>query len=1309
MLFTKYDLERGSWDSEPEELELPPLFFSILAVHSSIDTEPPKLAFHARYGEDVVYVRPLSKDCDGWEQPYTSEDEDGSGEGEWREYRTHGVFSDCNLHAVMECERDGGRYLFVCTNRIISTIDTPNVYIYYDQNEGSETGYIYQYRDNQLLDFAGVLPISSTGWCIYYKDNGGQLYQFSTDEEFVNTGTILQDPVDPISRLSRIVPHNGPSPERALLSAIIELKWQSSVYYKFLTYEWSESSFSQSFQYRINPLCPPLGTEDYFLNGSLPSPFDISTNISETELQQRSFLIRWITHENMGEATLMNTQIYLEEAFYFVHIQIAIQLHRHGHFTETLDWFRNVYDYRIPVARRKIGSMLRQEETVEFVGYRRSDGWLLDPLNPHQIALTRGKSETYTRFTILALVRCFLDYADAEFSLDTAESVPRARALYTTALELLETEVLQQRITPDCEEMIDQLEVEVGGELEGSASKYLPLWNFIISVLRESDTMETLSGTIGDINRTLSGDEPWITRLTRALDIVGGLPHSQPKTMEAVVTSRRGSVETAWELIYSRPMMAEMALKIDETAEKRFRHISWMLESESSMSELREVGPLELIGNSAGNYEYQPNLSFYFCIPPNPMLDVLRLRAELNLYKIRTCRNIAGIKRQLDPYAASSDIFSGMPQIGDRLRTNFSKTAILQPTHYRYQVLMERAMQLAQMAAQFEAAMLAAFEKRDAEAYHILKANHDVELTRQGVRLQELRVKEAKDGVDLTRLQRERAQIFVETYQEWLRAGLNMWEKAMINSYETAASSIRSEADSDDSGGTDATDRRALAELSASKAAVYANHERRKDEWELQKKIADQDIEIGKQQITLANDHVRVVSQEQKIAEMQADHAKEVVDFLANKFGNVELYDWMSDVLKGVYSFFLQQATAMAKLAENQVAFERQQIPPAYIQADYWEAPGDMVLGTSDQGNGQDRRGLTGSARLLEDIHQLDLYAFKTDQRKHQLSKTISLAQKAPAEFEQFRQTGVMLFETPTQLFDRDFPGHYLRLIKRVSTSVLALIPPTEGIHATLSTTGLSRVVIGNDGLFQQIDVRRYPESVALTSPINATGLFELLPQNQEMLLPFEAMGVDTFWEFRMLKAANRFDYRTLIDVLITLEYTALDDFAYHQQVIRELDDTISGDRPFSFRNDLPDQWYSLHHPEQTETPMAVRFDTRRADFPPNIEKLGIQHLLLYFVRSDGTIFEVPNVSLRLTEQGGAAPMGGTATTVEGLISTRSGSAGSWLAMTGKSPIGQWELALPNSAEVRNRFTNNEIENILFVITYTGTTPPWPE
>lgn len=141
---------------------------------------------------------------------------------------------------------------------------------------------------------------------------------------------------------------------------------------------------------------------------------------------------------------------------------------------------------------------------------------------------------------------------------------------------------------------------------------------------------------------------------------------------------------------------------------------------------------------------------------------------------------------------------------------------------------------------------------------------------------------------------------------------------------------------------------------------------------------------------------------------------------------------------------------------------------------------------------------------------------------------------------QRFRKTGLLCFDSQMEFFDRDFPGHYLRLIRRIRTSVVTLIPPNDGIQATLATTGLSRVVIGGD-LFQIVPIRRSPESVAFTSPRDATVLFEISQQPQEMLLPFKGMGVEAFWELRRPKVSNQFDFSTIANVLFTIVYTALD------------------------------------------------------------------------------------------------------------------------------------------------------------------------
>jgi hypothetical protein len=701
------------------------------------------------------------------------------------------------------------------------------------------------------------------------------------------------------------------------------------------------------------------------------------------------------------------------------------------------------------------------------------------------------------------------------------------------------------------------------------------------------------------------------------------------------------------------------------------------------------------------------------------------------------------LKREIEPYAAPTNTTSALPTIGAGGQLTLPGTIAVQPTLYRYTVLIERAKQLVQLAGQIEASMLSALEKRDQKAYDLLKARQDLGLAQAGVQLQQFRVQEAKDGATLAGLQQTRAKIQAEQYQQLLanediqkmeQDALNLMDNA-AKDYADASTLVAAGAEIQGIaqgvaagiqggpggaitggilGGVLAAPG-ALASLRsfeaskestrASRLSMQANIEIRRKEWELQQAVANQDVAIGGEQITIANDHVQVVTQESVIAGIQVTNAKDTIEFLTVKeFTSADLYDWMSGILEGVYRFFLRQATSMAKVAENQLAFERQEIPPSFIQADYWQLGTNPGITNATSSTAPDRRGLTGSARLLQDIYQLDQYAFDTDKRKLQLIKTISLARLAPAEFQRFRETGVMSFATPSEMFDRDFPGHYLRFIKRVRMSIVALIPPNQGIRAELFSTSISRVVLGGD-VFQIIPIRRDPQYVAFSSPINSAGLFELDPQ-ADMLLPFEGNGVDASWELSMPKAANLFDYDSIADVLITFEYTALNSLDYRQQVIQTLSPSISADRPYSFRNELADQWYDLHNPDQTSTPMTVRFTTAREQFPPNIVDVRIQQVLLYFARANGQSFEVPVTSLRFKENGAVGSIGGGATSIDGVISTRRGNAGSWTAMIGKTPFGDWELVLPK--EMKDRFNNEDITDILFVITYSGRTPEWP-
>jgi hypothetical protein len=1052
------------------------------------------------------------------------------------------------------------------------------------------------------------------------------------------------------------------------------------------------------------------------------------------------------------QATKTNRNlVYVEEAFYFVPVLVALRLQSAREFIASLDWFRLVYDYTLPAQQRQLVGLAPPKATNDF---QRDNpavqgdeyDWLLDPLNPHAIAQTR--KGTYSRFTQLSIIKCLLDYADAEFTTDTSESVPRARELYITALALLYGDELKP-VNETCEGVRGDLEIVFGDVWADHTSDLIPS-----SGDGSIDDLRRLRDGLTKVFKRYSGTDRLLEKAREAVVKIQPSPGPQPRLGEALDTmsAESSQFETAFmtdkvfsdrmEGMAARLFAAEVKTSSGPSRDRnplRARIGNGGTRAVSARDGVgaprikpepgREISPRAAIPSQSGWLK----VSKAFCVPQNPILYMLRLRANLNLYKIRSCRNISGLKRDLEPYAAPTDTQTGLPSIGAGGQLVLPGATSIKPTPYRYQTLIDRAKQLVQLAMQIEQAFLSALEKTDAEAYALLKAKQDLNVAAAGVRLQDLRVTEAQGGVTLASLQRGRAKIQIDTYEKWISAGLNDAEKLMIGGFAVSAAAGIAAAYAESAvqtasavlpeavagpAGVLATARalQAASEAFIRVEEVQASYERRLDEWELGKALAEQDFAIGDQQVDLAEDHVRVTEQEQTIAQMQNDNAKQVVDFLAGKFTNKELYDWMSGVLERVYSFFLQQATAMAQLAQNQLAFERQETPPNYIQPDYWKAQDDGAA--SGPTSTTDRRGLTGSARLLQDIYQLDQYAFDTNKRKLQLTKTLSLAQLAPFEFQRFRETGLLTFATPMELFDRDFPGHYLRLIKRVRTSVISLIPPNLGIRATLSSTGLSRVVVGGD-IYQTINLRRDPETIALSSPINATGLFDLDVQQQtDMLLPMEGTGVDTQWEFRMLKSSNPFDYDSIADVLLTIEYTALNSFDYYQQVIQSpaLSRPLSADQAYSFRRDFADAWYDLHNPEQSDHPMVVNFETSREEFPPNLSNLKIQQVLLYVGSTTEDPIEIEDVELHFTEQGGGQ-VGGFASTNGGVISTRRGNAGAWTAMIGKAPFGHWELRLPTNQTVRDLFGDppsypqrpaERVADLLLVITYAGRTPPWP-
>ena len=1017
---------------------------------------------------------------------------------------------------------------------------------------------------------------------------------------------------------------------------------------------------------------------------------------------------------------------YLEEAFYDLPVAIALALQASHDYDHALDWYRVVYDYSATPPSRKsyYGLVIDEHGTAEGAPpdpatYARDLlAWVRDPLDPHAVATIRP--HTYTRGTLQLLIRCLLDYADAEFTRDTPESVERARVLYETAHDLLDEPVLRQRLG-GCEDVIVRIPAELAQPALASVVDRLE-----VALGRIGDRAEA-SAAAGEIAAVLDGAE------ADGNSVDGDKAHGDgAATMGRVLAAER-IVARALSAT-QQPDTVGMALEAAASNRSARSHEFTSLLGAANAAVLTELttSSFEPLALSA---PHAPSIAGpSFCVSPNPMLTALRLHTELNLFKLRTGRNIAGMRRTLDVYAAPTDQSSGLPMIGADGELVLPALRSPAPTPYRYTALIEQARQLAAHARDSEAMMLAALEKRDAEALSLLRARQEVSVARAGLQVQELRVRQAEDRVALAQLQQDRATFEEGYYAELVSAGPLQYEQEALSLLGQAAGlQLAASVASFVAAGVSAAGLywaatpgeriQALTGAASNAAAglsalagnastwsqwnsLQAGYARTQQTWQFQQQLARFDRTIAGAQVTVETDGVRIAEQERRVSEIQADNAEQLLEFQQVKFTNVDLYDWIAEVLERTYRWYLQQATSMAQLAAAQLAFERQEGQPPSIQADYWEPPLQGFTAAAAEGSGPDRRGVTGAERLMQDIAELDQYAFVTNRRKQQLSRTISLAQVDPLGLARLRSDGVVTFTTPMRLFDEDFPGHYLRLIRRVGVSVLALVPPSEGIRATLSTTGNSRVVVGPD-VFQTFVLRRGPESVSLTGAIGANGIFTFEPPDG-LRDPFEGLGVDTTWELRMPRPANPFDFSSIADVLLTLDYTAIDSADLRVRVIRELDRTREGERGFSLRQDFPDTWWDLTNPEAVDTPLNVTFTTALTDFPNNVEEVEMAHLAVSLVTESDPPAPLSTVSLRFIEDGATARLGGTATPVDRVVSTRRSNGGPWLPITGKTPSGRWQLQLPDAEDVRDWIADDQLTDVLLVVSYRGRTPAWP-
>ncbi|WP_437665418.1 neuraminidase-like domain-containing protein [Sorangium sp. So ce1182] len=605
-------------------------------------------------------------------------------------------------------------------------------------------------------------------------------------------------------------------------------------------------------------------------------------------------------------------------------------------------------------------------------------------------------------------------------------------------------------------------------------------------------------------------------------------------------------------------------------APKTYRELEPLLDAFSNALVEVESFVTSIVGAGGDEVEAMvlPSL-LYFCVPPNDKLLGYWDTVADRLFKIRHCMNIEGAVRQLPLFEPPIDpaLLVQAAAAGVDITTVINDVSAPAP-HHRFQVLLQRANDLCAEVRSLGASLLAAREKRDAEALAALRAGHEVQLLDTLRQVKERQVTEARESLASLRAAREvvsRRHAFYRDVEY-----MNLWETGHLTMSGTAAIAqavtellmagaaaahmlptvtaggagisspvaLTTTLDGDKLGASAEAGAKAasvaisLLREAAAVSATVGGYQRRWDEWKLQEDLAARELAQVDRQIAAAELRVTITEKELEAHDLQAEQAREAQAYLRDKFTRDELYDWMAGQVAAVYSQAFQLAYDTARRAEKAFRFERGVSSSSYIQFGHWDNL---------------RQGLLAGDRLSIDLKRLELAYLEHDRRELELTKHVSLLLHDPVALMALKSTGSCVITLPEALFDMDYPGHYMRRIKSVSLTLPCVTGPYTAVNCTLRLES-SKVRFNPDAAG---DYAAQPEthvaqgftpvqSIATSHADNDSGMFELNFRD-ERYLPFEGAGAESTWRLEIPHEDQAFDMDTLSDVVIHLRYTARD------------------------------------------------------------------------------------------------------------------------------------------------------------------------
>ncbi len=649
-------------------------------------------------------------------------------------------------------------------------------------------------------------------------------------------------------------------------------------------------------------------------------------------------------------------------------------------------------------------------------------------------------------------------------------------------------------------------------------------------------------------------------------------------------------------------------------------------------------------------------LDTYFCVPENSNFRAYWDRVEDRLYKIRHGLNLQGIPQPLalfeppiDPAqlmrAASSgqDVLSSLTQ------------GITEIPYYRFSYLLDRAKNMTSTLMSLGSTILSTLEKKDAEALALLRSTQERQILNLTTLIKEKQIEELKEIIDSLRKSQDSAQARHDHYKALYDENLNALEITDLTLRSSAvvataagipikglsiagylapkifglANGNMQFGDAVNAGGQIADGTAAVLDQMAALINTGAQYVRRREDWGLQRDQAESEVSQIARQIAANQARQANLQRELDIHLKTMEQAGEYADFLTAKFTNEQLYQWMLGRLATCYFQTYRIALDMAIAAQRAYQLELSR-DDQFLQFDYWDSL---------------RKGLLAGEGLMLSLTQMEKAYIENNSRGYEIEKTISLLHLDPVKFIAFKEglngtaKGELAFDLTEQLFDFDFPGHYDRKIKSISVTIPAIVGPYQNVSATLTQNSNTIVAKPSIAAVKHLIDPQNPDPqdgslkrssppnqrIALSRGMQDAGLFAL-DLHDERYLPFEGRGAVSSWTLSLSPATNRFDFTSISDIILKIQYTAQEggeDFAkdvMSQLYAQQPPYPYTPAKIFDLKQAFPGAWLQLFHTPPQVGSQQISFPVTDAVIMPNLQDVRLQSAAVFLLTPDGKL-----------------------------------------------------------------------------------------